>query len=153
MRDMNGAGHSASGNTTLHLEPHDDAVATALQWLEQIAEREQWPVALRFALELSLDEALTNIVCYAFTEAPTDGSAPAVTVSLRRDGDTLAIEIVDNGRPYDPTRTALPPVAASLDEAQSGGQGVRLMRHYMKQIAYRYEAGCNHLTLIAACLS
>jgi anti-sigma regulatory factor (Ser/Thr protein kinase) len=146
---MDPAAYSASDNTTLQLVPDDTAVATALQWLEEMAEREQWPFKLRFALELSLDEALTNIVCYAFTEAPAHGEAPAVAVSFRRDGAELAIDIVDNGRPYDPTLTVLPPGAASLDDAQIGGQGVRLMRHYMKRIAYRYDQGRNHLTLVA----
>jgi anti-sigma regulatory factor (Ser/Thr protein kinase) len=149
-RDMDPAAHSASGASTLQLVPDGNAVATAMQWLEEMAEREQWPFKVRFALELSLDEALTNIVSYAFTEGTARGDVPEVAVSFRRDGANLVIEIVDNGRPYDPTLTALPAVAASLDDAQIGGQGVRLMRHYMKHIAYRCDAGRNRLTLVAA---
>jgi serine/threonine-protein kinase RsbW len=149
-RDMDSAAHSASGASTLQLVPDGNAVAMALQWLEEMAEREQWPFKVRFALELSLDEALTNIVSYAFTEGAAHGDVPEMVVSFRRDGAHLVIEIADNGRPYDPTLNALPPVAQSLDDAQIGGQGVRLMRHYMKHITYRHHAGRNHLTLVAA---
>jgi anti-sigma regulatory factor (Ser/Thr protein kinase) len=139
----------ASQPDTLRVVPDSNAVALATQWLEAIAEREEWPPKLGFGLVLSLDEALTNIVSYAFAGGTTDGEAPSVTLSLRREGADLLLEIADNGQPYDPTLAALSPMATGLDDAQIGGHGLRLMRHYLKDLAYCHEHGCNHLTLIA----
>lgn len=53
---------------TLDLVPDAHAVASAIEWLEAIAERDGWSPKLSFGLSLSLDEALTNIVSYAFDD-------------------------------------------------------------------------------------
>jgi anti-sigma regulatory factor (Ser/Thr protein kinase) len=135
---------------TLRLIPGPDAVTVATQWLETIAEREGWPPKVNFGLTLSLDEALTNIVSYAFAGAVPDGSAPAITLEYTPvDGD-LSVEIADNGQPFDPTQAATPELAASLEETDEGGHGLRLMRHYLKAMHYRRDGAWNRLTLIAS---
>ncbi|MGE8689113.1 MAG: ATP-binding protein [Achromobacter sp.] len=134
---------------TLDLVPDQNAVAAALQWLEGIAERDAWPPKLGFGLSLSLDEALTNIVDYAFDDPAAAGSPPAVTLQCRRDDTGVALEIVDNGRPHDPTKTPPPPLAATLDDAEIGGHGLRLMRHYLHDMRYARSGDRNRLTLIA----
>jgi anti-sigma regulatory factor (Ser/Thr protein kinase) len=132
---------------TLELIPDEQALPQALQWIEGIAEREGWPARAAFALTLCLDEALTNIVSYAF-DAPAD--APAVALSCRRAGPEIQLELRDNGRPYDPTVAEPPALAASLDDAEIGGHGVRLMRHYLQDFAYRREGDWNCLTMTLA---
>ncbi|WP_313625229.1 ATP-binding protein [Achromobacter sp.] len=134
---------------TLDLVPDQNAVASAMQWLEGIAEREAWPPKLNFGLSLSLDEALTNIVSYAFDDPSQAGHPPCVVLSCRQDSDLISLDIVDNGRAYDPTKTPPPPLAASLDEAEVGGHGVRLMQHYLHDLRYARTDGRNCLTLIA----
>jgi anti-sigma regulatory factor (Ser/Thr protein kinase) len=129
---------------TLELTPDDQAVTQALQWLERIAEREGWPAKTAFGLTLSLDEALTNIVSYAFDPPP---GKPSIVLDYRRDGPRLLLELRDNGRPYDPTSVESAPLAQSLDEFDLGGHGVRLMRHYLQDLAYRRDDGWNCLTM------
>jgi anti-sigma regulatory factor (Ser/Thr protein kinase) len=135
---------------TLEVIPDANAAAHAVQWLEAIAEREGWPPKTCFGMTLSLDEALTNIVSYAFAQRAPAGEAPAVRLSYRGDGPDLLVEIADNGLPHDPTLDVPPPLAASLDEAEAGGHGLRLMRHYLKDLSYRRDPGWNRLTLIGA---
>ncbi|MFP3740737.1 hypothetical protein SB860_38505, partial [Burkholderia sp. SIMBA_019] len=53
---------------TLDLVPDAHAVASAMQWIEAIGERDAWSPKLSFGLSLSLAEALTNIVSYAFDD-------------------------------------------------------------------------------------
>src|SRR5690606_20759242 len=96
---------------TLALRPDPTAVASALQWLEGIAEREGWPPRASFGLTLCLDEALTNVISYAF-DPPEPGIEPAITVSWRNDRAGIVVELRDNGRPYDPTADEPPPLAA-----------------------------------------
>ena len=133
---------------TLDLAPDQNAIASAMQWLERIADREAWPPKLNFGLSLSLDEALTNIVSYAFDDPAEAGSPPCVTLSCSQDSEWISLEIVDNGRPYDPTKTPPPPLAATLDEAEIGGHGVRLMQHYLHELRYARSGGRNRLTLV-----
>ncbi|WP_427183252.1 ATP-binding protein [Bordetella bronchialis] len=154
----------ASPSDTLRLVPGHDTVGPALRWLEDIAAREGWPARTRFALTLSMDEALTNIMSYAFRDAPPapdaaapDASAshapapetPAIVLAYRRDGADLCIDIGDNGTAYDPTAWSPAPLARTLVDATPGGHGLRLMRHYLKDLRYRREGGWNRLTLVA----
>ncbi|CAB3902432.1 MAG: ATP-binding protein [Achromobacter pulmonis] len=133
---------------TLDLVPDSRAVACAIEWLEAIAEREAWSPKLSFGLSLSLDEALTNIVSYAFDD-PLQAPEPArVHLACRQDAEWISLEIIDNGRPYDPTLTPPPPLAASLDDAEIGGHGVRLMQHYLHDLRYARAGNENHLTLV-----
>ena len=133
---------------TLELSPDDDAIPRALQWLEGIAEREGWPPKAAFGLTLSLDEALANVVSYAFDPPPAGGALPAIALECRRDGSRVEVELRDNGRAYDPTGNPAAPLVTNMDDAEIGGHGVRLMRHYLHDLVYKREAGWNCLTLV-----
>jgi anti-sigma regulatory factor (Ser/Thr protein kinase) len=132
---------------TLELSPDDDAIPRALQWLEGIAERESWPAKTAFGLTLSLDEALANVVSYAFDPPPGD-ARPAIALACRSDGSRVELELRDNGRAYDPTGNPPGALVTNLDDAEIGGHGVRLMRHYLHDLVYKREAGWNCLTLV-----
>lgn len=134
---------------TLRLVPGVDTVSRAIQWLEDIAQRETWPARVRFGLTLSMDEALTNVLSYAFVAGVPTGDAPAIELRCERDESERCVEIADNGRPYDPTAWSPAPLATTLDDATPGGQGVRLMRHYLKDLRYRRDGEWNRLTLVA----
>lgn len=95
-------------------------------------------------LQLCLDEALTNILSYA-TDAKKDGLDIRLAAGPTANGYALLIQ--DDGPPFDPTIKELKPLASSLDEAAIGGHGLRLMRHYLSRISYRYQAGFNALWL------
>jgi anti-sigma regulatory factor (Ser/Thr protein kinase) len=133
---------------TLDLVPDAHAVSGATQWLEEIAERDAWSPKLNFGLTLCLDEALTNIVSYAFDDPAKAGSPPSVTLACHQDAEWITLEIVDNGRPHDPTKVPPPPLVESLDDAAIGGHGVRLMLHYLHALRYERRADSNRLTLV-----
>ncbi|WP_238927706.1 ATP-binding protein [Achromobacter xylosoxidans] len=133
---------------TLDLVPDARAVASAIEWLEDIAERDGWSPKLSFGLSLSLDEALTNIVSYAFDDPLLAPDPARVNLACRQDDEWISLEIIDNGRPYDPTKTAPPPLAATLDDAEIGGHGVRLMQHYLHDLRYTRDGDRNRLTLV-----
>ena len=127
-------------------------IAHALAWLEQIGERDAWPARLRFGMELSLDEALTNIVSYAYPEALQAGpSIGHITLHVARVDDQVALTIEDDGVAYDPTQLPPPAAVDSIDDAEIGGHGMQLMRHYMDAIRYARVDGRNQLTLVADC--
>lgn len=147
---------NASSSLKLALAPGPEAVAKALGWLEAIADQQGWAPATTFGLTLSVDEALTNVLSYAFDgDGGTDDGAnedhpagsPHIELSCRETDSHIVVELRDNGQPYDPTSRQTPPTAASLDEAEIGGHGLRLMHHYLDRFDYRYEQGWNVLTL------
>lgn len=133
---------------TLELSPDDDAIPRALHWLEGLAERESWPAKTVLGLTLSLDEALANVVSYAFDPPPGVDARPCISLTCRHGGGRVEIELRDNGRAYDPTGNPPAALVTNLDDAEIGGHGVRLMRHYLHDLAYKREAGWNCLTLV-----
>lgn len=135
---------------TLELAPDNNAVASAVQWLEALGERHGWPARVQFALTLSVDEALTNIVAYAFANAPSMPAAPRIRMRHRRDDHGVHIEIRDNGIAFDPTGLPPPVHAASIETADIGGHGVELMRHFLQDLSYARENGENRLAMTMA---
>ncbi|QEI05301.1 ATP-binding protein [Pigmentiphaga aceris] len=133
---------------SLELSVQTDAIAQAMDWVDGVAEREDWPPKLRFGFSLSLDEALTNIVSYAFADGYS--AQPRLRLEYTRDGDRLSVCVIDNGKAFDPTQLAAPTLALSLDDAEIGGHGVSLMRHYLDDLVYERRGDENRLTLFVS---
>ena len=126
-------------------------LASALAWLEALAERDGWPARTLFALTLCADEALTNVLSHAVT--PPGAAGLQLRLECARsdhDGGGVALRIEDNGAAFDPTEQSSPALAASLDEARVGGHGLRLMRHYLQSLHYQRVDDRNVLLLLAA---
>jgi anti-sigma regulatory factor (Ser/Thr protein kinase) len=94
-------------------------------------------------LDLALDEAVTNVVLYAYPK----GVKGDVTVDAKREGDTLEVVLTDSGTPFDPTIQDEPDVTLSADERPIGGLGIFLIRQMMDEISYHRENGKNILVL------
>lgn len=127
--------------------PGPGATAAALAWLEALGERAGWPPRALMALTLCADEALANIALHART--PSGGPA-RLWLACGPTGGGVALSIEDDGAPFDPTAQELPALASSLDEAQIGGHGLRLMHHYLHQMLYRRDPNRNVLLLEVA---
>ncbi len=138
-------------NDTLELSVHSQAVTQALEWLERIAERQDWAPRAAFGLTLCLDEALTNVMSYAFQPPPT-AVQPAIALACRTSEGRVVLELRDNGHPYNPSAEVSPPLANCLDDAAPGGHGLRLMRHYLEDLRYQRQGGWNCLTMVMSLL-
>lgn len=125
-----------------------DIVAQALGWLEGVGQQQQWPARTLFKLKLCLDEILTNIAMYGFS-GQAGSPAPQVKLRLLAGEGRLALEILDNGVAFDPTAQTPRSLDTSIEEAQIGGHGLRLLQHYLEDIRYERRDGWNQLTLIA----
>ena len=123
---------------------HCDSIAAMVAWLEQVGEVQDWPLQKVFALTLCADEALTNIVTHA---RPADGGALQIALLLGTVDEGAALCLADNGAAFDPTLQASAQLAQNLDEAEIGGHGLRLMRHYLQRFEYRRDEGWNWLLL------
>jgi serine/threonine-protein kinase RsbW len=112
-------------------------------WVESFAQHSALSAHISFAIALCLEEAVANVIRYAGGE----GDSLEITVEIERDAGTSTVRIEDNGRQFNPTQVASPPVAASLDEAKIGNVGVHLMRSFASGMSYQRRNGRNRLTL------
>ncbi len=100
--------------------------------------------ALRFKIELSVEEAVENVVHYAYEGGI--GWLEAGT-SLDHDSLILTIELRDAGVPFNPLEKEDPDVTLSAEDREIGGLGIFLCKQMMDSISYRYEDGNNVLVM------
>ena len=132
-----------SARTVLKLR-NDLAEITRLAGeLEEFCERNAVPAQALMALNLSLEEIVTNVISYAFDA----GGEHTIGVELAIQGDSVHARVEDDGREYDPLQRADPDVDAPLDERGIGGLGVLLVRKLMDDVSYSRVDGKNVLTM------
>ncbi len=129
---------------SLKVEPRREELERIHAAVEELAEREEWSAGLIFRVNLILEELVINIMDYG-----DDEGRHRIEVTVTSDPDEVVMDLVDSGKPFDPTHDAPEPdLGASLDERRVGGLGVYLTRTMVKEMRYRREAEHNHLTLV-----
>lgn len=100
--------------------------------------------ALQFKIRLSIEEAVENVVRYAY-----DGGLGWIEVGTELDpeGVMLTILLKDAGVPFNPLEKPDPDVTLPVGERNIGGLGIFLCKQMMDHIEYRYEDGCNILLM------
>lgn len=100
--------------------------------------------ALKFKLRLSIEEAVENVVRYAY-----DGGIGWLESDIHFDKDALllTIELRDAGTPFNPLEKEDPDINQRAEEREVGGLGIFLCKKMMDSIEYRYEDGNNVLTM------
>jgi anti-sigma regulatory factor (Ser/Thr protein kinase) len=89
--------------------------------------------------ELVFEELFTNVVRHAFRGE----SGHRINVSMRVGVDTVALEFMDDGPPFDPTTYESEPPPTRLEEARVGGLGLTLVRTASRAIEYARRDGRN----------
>ena len=112
-------------------------------WIEGWTQRHALSPDQSFAIALCLEEAVANVIMYGGGE----DDRLEIAVEAEHNGGTSIVRIEDNGRQFDPTQVASPPMAASLKEAKIGNVGVHLMRSFASGMHYERRNGHNRLTL------
>ena len=100
----------------------------------------------RFQLQLCLEEMVLNVINYGFDD---DGEHEIhVDFEFRIDSKTVMVNILDDGRRFDPLKEVPEPdLDASLENRTVGGLGVHFVRRFMDDARYRHVEGRNRLTL------
>ena len=125
---------------SLTLTPDPTQTGRLGLWLKTLADAAAWPADLSSAVELCLDEVVTNIVMH--------GGSTAGDIAIEIDHDAVAViaRVEDGGTQFDPTAETQP-LPQSLDEAKIGGLGLVLVRRLSTEMRYERIGGRNRLTL------
>ena len=100
--------------------------------------------ALRFKIRLSIEEAVENVVRYAYE----DGLGwIEVGTDLDEEGLILTVLLRDAGVPFNPLEKPDPDLTLSVEDRKIGGLGIFLCKQLMDHIEYKYEDGCNILIM------
>ncbi len=130
----------------LDLPAGKDAITPMADWAEARAAALGLDAGTVFAVRLCVEEAVTNIVRYAYDGEPGDHHVIGLDADLR-DG-SACFSVVDGGRPFDPVSAEEPGREGTILDATVGGRGIRLMRQFTKAMRYERRDGRNRLTLV-----
>ena len=120
-------------NLTLNMEARLDEIDRIHTAVDLLAEAEGWEPGLVFQIKLVVEEIGTNIVKYGYDE---HGDSD-IQITLTSEKDALTMEIVDDGKPYDPFTEAPPPdLDSPVPERPIGGLGVYLVLKLMDEASY-----------------
>ena len=96
-----------------------------------------------YAIELVLEEVLTN----QFKYAHADAAAPPSELPVRVEPDEVVLYFEDSGIAFDPLQADPPRPPKSIDDAPVGGLGLVLVRSFAKSATYERRDGRNCLTI------
>jgi anti-sigma regulatory factor (Ser/Thr protein kinase) len=127
---------------TLVLPAKMEHLGTFITAVTEAAEAKGAGVKKVYDIELALEEALVNIINYAYPEA-----AGNIELTCRYEEEWLLVEIVDTGTPFDVLSLPAPDTTLGIEERGVGGLGIHFIRKLMDEVAYRREGNRNILEM------
>lgn len=127
----------------LTLRSQVSELARIAPWIDGLAARYSIENKTQFAMKLCLEEALSNIIRYGYSDEP-DHSLTVQLTNPRKGYLVLVVE--DKAPPFNPVEAPeLPPY--SLEDNRIGGQGIRLLRRFASTLEYLPTPAGNRLSI------
>jgi serine/threonine-protein kinase RsbW len=121
---------------TLRLKATLEEVPLALDFVTQSAKAAGFDEQALYQIQVAVDEACANVVEHAYRDVdPGD-----MEISCCLDEQTFVIRVRDWGASFDPDEVEDPDVDAPLEERSLGGLGVFLIKQFMEQVQFSFDA-------------
>jgi anti-sigma regulatory factor (Ser/Thr protein kinase) len=136
------------------MAPVDDSLALTIENdLNQMARMQQAVSAfleaheaaprLLYAVELALEEMVSNIIKYSYD----DDSRHQIKITVDPGAESVVVRLYDDGHEFDPLAAPRPDPNQRLEERRIGGLGIHLVRQVTDGMSYRRERGWNILEM------
>jgi anti-sigma regulatory factor (Ser/Thr protein kinase) len=113
------------------------------EWLRTIVAETDLPGELLYRLDVIANEAVTNIISYAYDDAARHD----ITLELTKSAGGATLVIRDDGKPFNVLDVPARQPPKGLDDAAIGGIGIHLIRRLTSRCDYRREGRFNVLSL------
>ncbi len=119
---------------THHIAMHNDLSQIALlpDFVNEAVNASKLDPAMTDTLNLALEEAVTNVIMYAYPE----GTSGEINLAASVGENSITFTIIDSGRAFDPTAKDAVDINAGLEERPVGGLGIHLVRKIMDLVRY-----------------
>ncbi len=123
---------------------HNDVAEVPLlaEWVEQLGEELGLEMPEVFQLNLALEEAVVNVMNYAYEDSGL------IDLSAKVVDSEIVFVLEDSGKAFDPTKVDDPDITLSAEDRDIGGLGIFLVQQLMSGVTYSREDGKNVLTMI-----
>jgi serine/threonine-protein kinase RsbW len=128
---------------------HNDVaeIAVVRDALDQLGGELRVPTSALTQLQVALDEVVSNVVKYSWT----DGGVHEVSVRITVSATGVTLDIFDDGRPFDPRVAPEPIRPPEGQRPRPGGVGIHMTKKLVDKLAYERVDGRNHTSLIKNC--
>ena len=133
-----------AGSITIRLPVDLKEIERLNRIVRQFGDLHEVPSRALYAVNLALDEIVTNIVLHGFK----DGSGEEFEVRLAVEAGRFTGEVEDGGQAFNPLDAPTPDLTAPLEERALGGLGIHLVRNLMDKVDYRRDGAKNVLTIL-----
>jgi anti-sigma regulatory factor (Ser/Thr protein kinase) len=135
---------SSQASLTLHVPGTVDAIHPATVQAEAWLVEQQVSFEAMYLVSLAIEELVTNCIKYGYK----DSNGHTIDFLLRVDGETLRLEVIDDGSPFNPLEAPRPDLSLPPEQRPIGGLGLHLLRELADEMRYERRDGTNRLTLI-----
>ena len=111
--------------------------------IDEFCEARNLGPQIGYAVNLSVDEILTNTISYGYD----DEEPHKIEIVVSMEGDDIVVVIVDDSNAFDFSQTPDADIESSVEERAIGGLGLFLVHQMMDGVEYRRMGGCNVVTL------
>jgi anti-sigma regulatory factor (Ser/Thr protein kinase) len=125
------------------IENRIEELTSLAEQIDNLAEEWELSPALAMILNLVIEEAISNIIFYAFK----DKVKHEIKISISLENKRLTIIITDNGIPFNPLEQQQPDISLPAGERPVGGLGIFLISQIMDEMNYERNKNENILTL------
>ena len=105
-------------------------IASTAQWVEQLASELKLPSDKAYALQVCVEELLTNIFRHGGT------TSPKIIMTLALFPERIELVVEDDGKPFDVAAAVPHRVDHPIERAQPGGLGIQLIRSFADRLDY-----------------
>lgn len=124
------------------------ALAEVREALDELGEAHSVADRALIALQVALDEIVSNVIRYAWPE----GGAHDVRVRLAVTDTGVEVTVTDDGRAYDPRQAPAPEPVTPGQPRRPGGLGIHMVRQLVDGFHYERVDGYNRTTLTKRCV-
>lgn len=118
-------------------------ISVITDFVEQIGAELELKPSLVMSLNLVLEEAISNIILYAYPQRMGE----LITIMVEKTDNMLIFTITDKGVVFDPTVVPEADIMLSVQERPIGGLGIYLIKKIMNEVEYQRIDGNNVFTL------
>lgn len=131
----------------VHSEISRDAVLEALpellEWVHDQIQAAQFPLKLAQKYEVALEEAIVNVILYAYPQKAGKIEIKAISYPKQK----LEFTIVDEGVPFNPLNVKSMN-QVDQNEIKIGGLGITFLKTFVDHVHYERTQTSNVLTVV-----
>jgi sigma-B regulation protein RsbU (phosphoserine phosphatase) len=120
-------------------------IAAVNEKFETFAEEFGAPRPITMKFNVVFDEVLSNVISYAYR----DEEEHNIEIRMERVGKRLTVTITDDGVPFNPLNVATPRTDLAIEDRETGGLGIHLVRNLVDDVSYQRRIDKNVLTLMS----